>query len=208
MMSQIDFSSEVDEPTPGGAAASPGRPAPPILTQEQIRRRRRRTFLIRVVTSVLSVSLVVFAAALIAGSLSFMPPEYLVNRYVPGGDSHITIKTAGDHVLLRTGSDVAPDCAVATDAGVPVAPYADVIKGQAVRVFTADEGGYSVSCAGGNSDVIVFPIEQMDMIAYGNWTMVLVGLPFGLLGVAIGVSGRLWARKSRVPTEQLPWLDS
>ena len=181
MMSQIDFFSEVDEPTPGGAAASPGRPAPPILTQEQIRRRRRRTFLIRVVTSVLSVSLVVFAAALIAGSLSFMPPEYLVNRYVPGGDSHITIKTAGDHVLLRTGSDVAPDCAVATDAGVPVAPYADVI---------------------------VFPIEQMDMIAYGNWTMVLVGLPFGLLGVAIGVAGRLWARKSRVPTEQLPWLDS
>ncbi|MFT3889518.1 MAG: hypothetical protein QM713_15345 [Arachnia sp.] len=174
----------------------------------EFQRRGRYAFLVRVATTVLAVLMLALGVALTLGSLTMVPGSFLAQRYVPGADGSISILRDGNYALTSEHGGI-PRCVITDLDGVEV-PQRDlpVSGGEPhATLFHATEGGYHVTCEGGNDGVVAFAHESLDLVRHQYFSMVVQALPFLLTGIALFYGGKYAAARIR-PESKRPIIPS
>ena len=162
----------------------------------RFRRRKGWALAVSIVCHVAAVVLIAMGAALVLGSQNTIAGHWLAERHPPGDDGSISLTEPGLYAITRT-NEPAPTCAVSTTDGLPVTLTQDNVPRSNVQVpvFEATQGGYTVLCEGGNDGVVVFAMDQMDVVANGWLAMFLRALPFIGLGLVAFFAGRILPRR-------------
>lgn len=162
------------------------------------RQRKNIGLAVSIVCYVLAFVMVGLGAALALGSRNVVHGEYLVQRYAPGADGSITLPADGTYAITSSDREL-PACEVIDADGKQIPTTRTTTQGEsgemAVATFDATKGSQRVTCEGGNSGIVVFPAEQLGIVARGWFDLLLTALPFLFGGVALYLIGRLLPRR-------------
>lgn len=178
--------------------------------QEIARFARRRSIALftGVACTVVSVLLVAMGAALLLGSMTSFPGAYVAQRHAPGTSGSISISEPGRYVITKDSGDV-PSCSVTTADGQAVAMTKEQVPRSelVLPAFDAVQGGYTVTCEGGQARVVVFAQSDLDLVFNGWASLMVRALPFIVLGVAVFLVGR-FATGRIAPESMRPMIPS